>query len=169
MTDVTKFKAIAMLTQDREKTEFIAKELDISHSKVLRWRTELEIATVEGNVSKLLSMDEAAVTIMAEDMVKSLPEELQPPAAIELEELSSSLAGLAILDIKMQASATTLVNRITTMSSTIEHVGELEDLSSALCKLRDSFFNNKAVQVNVQNNYGEEESYKEFLGDGPGA
>lgn len=167
MTEAVKYKAIVRLHEGAEP-KLIAEELDIPYSRVLKYRGELKEAEVSGNLNKLLHMDEAAVEMMANELVRDLPIELQEQAKAITDGVVSGVKGLDALSGEFQRTAMHINNRIRTLSMSIEHVSELGDLTKALCELQNAFFNKQGVQVNIQNNAGGESSYGEFLSDKPG-
>jgi len=114
-------------------------------------------------------MDEAAVDLMANELVRDLPVELQPQAKAITEGVTNGIKGLDSLSGEFQRTAMHINNRIRTLSMSIEHVSELTDLTKALCELQSAFFNKQGVQVNIQNNNGGDSAYSEFLSDAPGA
>jgi len=168
MSDTIKYKAIVRLHEGAEP-KLIAEELDIPYSRVLKYRGELKEAEVSGNLNSLLHMDEAAVELMANELVRDLPVELQPQAKAMTDGVVEGVKGLDALSGEFQRTALYINNRIRTLSMNIEHVSELTDLTKALCELQNAFFNKQGVQVNIQNNNGGDAAYGEFLKDGPGA
>ena len=164
--DATKYKCIVRLHEGAEP-KLIAEELDVPYSRVLRYRSELNTAIAEGNLNKLLTMDAAAVDLMANELVRGLPAELQPAAEANLAHLTDGVKGLDKLAIELQQTAMHMNSRIRTLTMSIDHVSELTELTKALCELQNAFFNKQGVQVNIQNNNGES-SYTEFLSDAPG-
>jgi len=168
MSEATKYKALVRLHEGAEP-KVIAEELDIPYSRVLKYRGELKEAEVSGNLNSLLHMDEAAVELMANELVRDLPVELQPQAKAITDGVTNGIKGLDSLSGEFQRTAMHINNRIRTLSMSIEHVSELTDLTKALCELQNAFFNKQGVQVNIQNNNGGDSAYSEFLSDAPGA
>lgn len=168
MTEAVKYKAIVRLHEGAEP-KVIAEELDIPYSRVLKYRSELKEAEVSGDLHKLLHLDAAAVDLMANELVRGLPEELQPQAKAITDGVTNGIKGLDTLSGELQRTAMHINNRIRTLSMSIEHVSELGELTKALCELQNAFFNKQGVQVNIQNNNGGEQAYSEFLTDTPGA
>ena len=168
MTEAVKYKAIVRLHEGVEP-KLIAEELDIPYSRVLKYRGELKEAEVSGNLNKLLHMDEAAIEMMANELVRDLPVELQQQAKAITDGVVDGVKGLDALSGEFQRTAMHINNRIRTLSMSIEHVSELGDLTKALCDLQNAFFNKQGVQVNIQNNQSGDSSYGEFLSDKPGA
>ena len=163
MTDHAKYKGVVRLYQG-DSPKDVAEALNVSYSKVLRWNGELKQAKIEGTLDTLLALDEEALHVMADALVHDLPDEMKPSM-----DIISDVLGLQRLDAEMQATAFQLNNRIRLESMKVEHMSEILDLTNALCKLREAFFNSKSVQVNVQNNYSEgETTYGAFLSDAPG-
>lgn len=168
MTEAVKYKAIVRLHEGVEP-KLIAEELEIPYSRVLKYKGELKEAEISGNLNSLLHMDEAAVELMANELVRDLPIELQPQAKAITDGLTNGIKGLDSLSGEFQRTAMHINNRIRTLSMSIEHVSELGELTKALCDLQNAFFNKQGVQVNIQNNTGGDSSYGEFLSDTPGA
>ena len=168
MSDAIKYKAIVRLHEGAEP-KLIAEELNIPYSRVLKYRSELKEAEVSGSLNSLLQMDEAAVDLMANELVRDLPIELQPQAKAITDGVTNGIKGLDSLSGEFQRTAMHINNRIRTLSMSIEHVSELTDLTKALCELQNAFFNKQGVQVNIQNNNGGDSAYSEFLSDAPGA
>tara|TARA_R110002153_G_scaffold268174_2_gene432767 strand:- start:1204 stop:1710 length:507 start_codon:yes stop_codon:yes gene_type:complete len=168
MSDAVKYRAIVRLHEGVEP-KLIAEEFDIPYSRVLKYRGELKEAEASGNLNKLLHMDEAAVELMANELVRDLPVELQEQAKAITDGVVSGVKGLDALSGEFQRTAMHINNRIRTLSMGIDHVSELVDLTKALCELQNAFFNKQGVQLNIQNNNGGDASYGEFLSDKPGA
>lgn len=164
--DVIKYKCIVRLHEGVDP-KLIAEELEIPYSRVLRHRGELNTAIAEGNLNKLLHMDEAAIELMATELVRDLPVEFQQSAQANMDALSDGVKGLNKLSCELQQTAMNINVRIRTLVMSIENTSELTDLTKALCDLQNAFFNKQGVQVNIQNNTGS--SYTEFLSDAPGA
>ena len=168
MTAAVKYKAFVRLHEGAEP-KLIAEERDIPYSRVLKYRSELKEAEISGNLHKLLHMDVAAVELMANELVRDLPEELQPQAEVLTNQVTEGIKGLDKLSGELQRTAMHINNRIRTLSMSIEHVSELGELTKALCELQNAFFNKQGVQLNIQNNVGGDGgAYSEFLGDAPG-
>lgn len=155
-----KYKAIAKFSQD-EDPKVIAADLEVSYTKILRWRREYEEAVANNTINELLDNSEEALALVSSTLVTEMPEA----------EIVKGVTGLERLNSELQATAFALNNRIRLEAMKVEHMSELKDLTDCLCKIQDSFFNSKAVSVNVQNNYQAEGSpaYGEFLSDVPGA
>ena len=166
--DAVKYKAIVRLHEGAEP-KLIAEDLDIPYSRVLKYRGELKAAEASGNLNALLHMDEAAVELMANELVRGLPPELQAQGRVLTNGVVEGVRGLDALSGEFQRTAMHINNRIRTLSMSIEHISELTDLTKALCELQNAFFNKQGVQVNIQNNNGGDTSYGEFLSDAPGA
>ncbi len=165
--EAIKAKCIVRL-HEGDEPKVIASELEIPYSRVLRYRGELNTAIADGNLNKLLNMDEAAVALMSDELVRSLPAELQPQAEENLAAIGSGIKGLDRLSGELQLTATHLNSRIRTLSMSIEHVSELTELTKSLCELQNAFFNKQGVNVNIQNNSPGGSTYTEILSDKPG-
>ena len=136
----------------------LAEELDISYSKCVRWRKELDDAKLAGDIKLFMNMDSAVIG----ELISS--DDPQVAAAItRVTELKSSLEVLAT-DLQDAASLIIRHVRANVMSSPDRN--NLAVATEILAKLQDSFFNSKAVQVNIQNNVGESK-YGAFLNDKP--
>jgi hypothetical protein len=146
----------------------IAKNLGLTLATVIRYKNELAKAEVDGNINTLIGLDAHVLEKMAGDAILDVPGELLPAATESADAIVSGVAGLQRLEGDLQATARQLNTRIRSMTMLAENVGEVSELTSALCKLQDTFFG-KGTQVNVLNNFGGSEAYGQFLSDKPGA
>ena len=163
-----KYLALIRLFEN-EEPRLIATDLDISYATVLRYKRELSIAQDEGKVNSLLAQEQGALDNMAQAAVCDLPEELVEGELMEAEKLVKGVLGLKRLEEGLQQTAHVINNRVRLMCGTAEGVGEIVELTEALCKLQNAFFG-KGTQVLVQQNINTGgESYGQFLGDNPGA
>ena len=155
------YSAIALLHQGIDPGT-VAKQLNTSESKIIRWNTEYKKHRDDGTLDKLLNMEELAIHTACEIM--------ELPVAVEANALKR-VSGLQALEKATQTCALHLVNRIQSMAMSAGGSGEIVELVEALCKVQTAFFNSNKVQVNVQNNLVGDNSkpYGSFLGDKPGA
>lgn len=169
--EIDEYKILGALVNFPDATnESIADELEVSLSTVTRMRTKLKKAKENDTVDELI----ATVPLgLADDLIakhnQTLATEVQPA----MKDMITGAEGLTRLDLDLQASAREINKKLMIMIHMVDRPGELLDLTDVLCKLRDSFFNTKNPQVNVQNNYGGGESdggiYTEWLGDNSSA
>lgn len=137
--------------------EVIANDLNIPLSRVKRYSRELKEAQAAGAVDELLTLgvdhiDPATLTEQTKDVL-------------------DGVKGLERLQLATQQTAMVINNKVKILASSVDSAGELETLTACLCRLQDAFFNNnKAPQLNIQNNFGQETgqaTYGNFLSDKP--
>ena len=162
MNDTQKCKVISKLQKDMQPKE-IAEELDVSYGAVLKLRREFEEAKVNGTIDALINTDKL-VLAEVEEKLKDLP-----TVEGEVAELAKSLSGLEHLSEELQQTALIINTRVRSLLLNIDHLSELEIAADVLCKIQTAFLNKNMTQVNVQNNYGENDSpkYNQFLSDRP--
>jgi len=159
MSEEKKYKALAKLNEGVDP-KVIAADLETSYATILRWRREFDTAMEAGKLNELLAEDPEGMALLAAESTIDMP----------TDELIKGATGLQRLNSELQATAFKINERIRLEAMKIEHISELKDLTDCLCKLNDTFFNSKAVSVNVQNNYADNTpAYGEFLSDVPGA
>lgn len=143
--------------------QVIANDLDISISKVKRIEKEYNRMLENGAVEELLAI--------GGDVLLQADIDDEDELAEDIKRVTKGVVGLERLQGDLQASAQAINMRIRSLLMGVETAGELETLTSCLCKLQESFFNSKTMQVNVQNNFGQdtgEKTYGAFLSDKPG-
>ena len=145
----------------------IAAELDVSYSQVLKTKRDFEDAKLNNTIDQFVNMDEVMLNELVDAIQSKVPEELVARSRSALTNLQEAKTTLDTLKLDMETTALVLTSQIRTAALQFEGVGNLDTLATALIKLNDSFFNNKATQVNVQNNYGTESKYGTFLSDKP--
>lgn len=157
-----KYEGLVRLNQGDEPKD-VADDLGVSLAKVIRWRTELKRATETDAVAKLL----AAEAEVIDDVVAGVLVQ-QPEAEEKLKDLTKGVAGLKSLDTALQETAMQLNKYIFHQAAAASNVGELSELTTALCALQSAFFG-KGTQINIQNNVDTgAASYGAYLSDGPG-
>lgn len=163
MDDIQKYKVISLLQQDQQPKD-IAADLDISYGSVLKLRREYEEAKVNGTVDKLLNADKV-VLVEVEEKLNNLAE--TQAAVIEL---AKGIDGLEQLSEEFQKTANIINTHVKSLILRIDHMSELEIATDILCKLQTAFVNKNMTQVNVQNNFGGDNTpkYTQFLSDKPG-
>lgn len=161
ISDQDKYNAMQMLANGKSATE-IAKELDLSTSIVYRFKRELDEAKENGGIDTLIDLDR----VVLGEVIESVKEN-HPTLAESAEQLSSGVLSAQRLSEEMHATARHLTTRVKFMAASADTSSELLILSEVLCNLQNAFFNNKTTQVNVQNNYGGQSGYSEFLSDEP--
>lgn len=168
MSDQLKYEVVSRLLNKVEPKD-ISAELEMSYNKVLRIKREHEAAVADGKVTEFINLDNVVLDAALAQVQADTPDGLLPEveeAAVALKQTKSAADKLSD---EMLATAGQLNTRIRSLALSIEHVSELEGLTSALCQLQTAFFNSNTTQVNVQNNYGDagatQSTYGEFLGD----
>ncbi len=157
-----KYEGLVRLNQGDEPAD-IARELGVTQAKVYRWRSELKRAREEDAVAALMS----AHADILDDVIQGVLVG-QPEAEEQASELKASVSGLNSLDKELQGTARKLNNHIAIMAAAASQVGEITELTKALCDLQSAFFG-KGTQINIQNNIDTgSESYGAYLSDGPG-
>ena len=168
MTDQIKYEVVSRLLNKMEPKD-ISTELDMSYGKVLRIKREYEAAAANNAVSSFINLDSVVLDQALAAVEADTPSELLPDVQAVSEGLRQTKGAAEKLSEEMLATAGHLNTRIRSLALSIDHVSELEGLTSALCQLQTAFFNSNTTQVNVQNNFGDAgattSNYGEFLGD----
>jgi len=166
--DTNKQIGLVMLMDD-EDPKIIAAQLDVAVGTVLRWKNELAKAKDEDKVNDLIKLDNLALDMLAKQANGlNVPDELQTPLSESIDNVTKGVTGLQRLETDLQSTANYLNTRIRSMGSTANTVGEINELTEALCKLQNAFFA-KGTNVQILNQVGGNESYGQFLGDAPGS
>lgn len=163
-----KFKIISKLIND-EAPKDIANELEVPYTKVLRFKKEYEQSVIDGQVGELIDLDQVMRDELLNQVQEGMPSFVQEQAGEVVSEIKAKLTTLDALGEDLQVTAAAITKKIKSMAMSIDHVSELESLSTALCSLQNAFFNKNSTQVNVQNNYTEDAkaAYGDFLSDKP--
>jgi hypothetical protein len=149
-TESNKQVAFVRLLED-EDPKVLAAELDTPLSTILRWKAELKVAKENDTVKSLINLDAMALAKLA-DMAKfDVPEVLEDDLKSKTKELVNGAQGLQKLEINLQDTAIYINGRIRAMAAIATSVGEITELTSALCALQSSFFG-KGTQIQVINN-----------------
>ncbi len=168
MSDQIKYEVVSRILNKVEPKD-ISAELDMSYGKVLRIKREYEDAVKAGTVSAFIDIDAVVLDQALAVVAADTPEELLPEVDSAVNVLKQTKGATDKLSEELLLTAGHLNTRIRSLALSIEHVSELEGLTSALCALQVAFFNSNSTQVNVQNNYGDagatNSTYGEFLGD----
>jgi len=171
MASKEKEKQVALIRLiDKEDEQVIANDLDVSYATVIRWKNELEKAQEDDKVNELLQLDKRALDYLAQNSKDlDVPDELQTQVGELVDELTDGVKGLARLEEDLQSSAAFMNTRIKAMAVSATTVGEISELTDALCKLHSTFFN-KGTNVQILNQVnGDGQAYAQFLGDAPGS
>ena len=165
-----KYKIVGMLLNDPARDlKSIAKELDVSYGKVVRYNRELKEAQDNQTLNEFIDMDDAVFRDLVANAKSQAPATLEGEITESLDRLSEAKTGLDILSTELQSTARQLNVRIRMFSHKVEHVSELDALADALCKLQNAFFNKQSTTVNIQNNLSSAggQPYGAFLSDKP--
>ena len=162
MDDTQKYKVISKLQRDIPAKD-IASELNVSYGGVLKLKREFDEARVNGTVDALIN-SQNVILDRVEEQLSDLP-----AVKAEIAELAKGVAGLEHLSEELQQTALIINTRVRSLLLSIDHLSELEIAADVLCKLQTAFLNKNMTQVNVQNNYGDNDSpkYNQFLSDRP--
>lgn len=162
-----KYEIVSRLLNNEEPRS-IADTLDVSYSKVLRFKRELTEHLANDTLNEFIDLDAAMLNELTQLAKQSVPEALVGEADKAIQGLITAKSTLEVLSVELQSTARFLSSRIKTAASTITTTSELETLSLALCNLQNAFFNKNSTQVNVQNNYSAEQGkYGNLLDDKP--
>lgn len=168
--DELKFQIVSKLATGSDPRE-IATELDTPYTKVLRIRKEFEAAKAANDLDTFIDMDAVLVKQLLAEATANMPAGLAESAAVAAGEITKVKSKLDGLSDDMILTAVSLTNHIKIQANNIDHVSELEALTSALCNLQNAFFNSNKTQVNIQQNYGDASSpansYGSLLSDKP--
>lgn len=155
--DQTKLAAFGRIHEGIPLTHLV-EELGVPYPKLLRWKTELKDAEAEGKVHELLAIDQVIVDTALDRVQSSLvslasSDEDVAKIGEVVSGVSKGIDGLQLLNTQMQATALTLVKKISALS----HNGHLEAkevqlLTSSLSQLQTAFFNKPGTQVAIINN-----------------
>lgn len=146
-----------------------AKAHGVGYATVLRYKAQLDEALHNGSVDTLLDLPQVMVQQLIDQVKLQSPEGVAELVDIGTAQLGNKLTILDMAEQNFTAVANKLAERISVLAMSVNSPSELSTLADALATLQDAFFNKKITQVNVQNNYGAQESYKGLLQDGPGA
>lgn len=168
MSDQLKYEVVSRLL-NKVEPKSISAELEMSYNKVLRIKREYEASAANNSVAQFIDMDKVVFDRALAKVAEDTPSELMPDVTEAAVALKQTKCAIDKLSDEMITTANHLNTRIRSLALSIEHVSELEGLTSALCDLQNAFFNSNKTQVNVQNNYGDagatRSEYGEFLGD----
>jgi hypothetical protein len=168
MSDQIKYEVVSRVLNGIEP-KCISAELDISYNKVLRIKREYELAKANNTTAEFIDISKVVLDKALDDVIENTPDDLLPAVNEAVSDIKATKFAIDKLSDNMIATAEQLNTRIRAMSLSIDHVSELEALTSALCSLQVAFFNSNKTQVNVQNNFGDagatNSEYGEFLGD----
>jgi len=128
----------------------VSEDMNISYSKILRWKNELKTAEANNEVIDLLDVEQALISEIAEKTKKDLEELGADTDALEgeLEIARDKIDKYKLLNEKLNATAIKLTDKIDSMVSTNLEIKELQMLVAALSQLQTSFFS-KPTQVAV--------------------
>lgn len=160
MDEQTKYKVYSLVHQGIAPQQ-IADDIGVGISTVLRHKREFTQAKENGDLDKLLNVDRMLVAQAAEDL-----------DVIEHgEQLIKGLNGLDTLSDELQKTALQINTRVRSLVMSCEHASELESLTSIICDLQVAFLNKNQTQVNVQNNFSNDQKpkYTQFMSDAPGS
>lgn len=165
-----KFQIISRLVNGVEPRS-IATELETPYTTVLRIRKGYDKAREANDLASFIDMDSVVMDQLLSAAEANVPEVLADAASEAVSDIKKSKSMLEALSEDMIVTAKTLTNHIKSHAGSVEHVSELESLTSSLCALQNAFFNSNKTQVNVQNNYGDagtpSNSYGALLSDKP--
>ena len=168
ISDEKKFYTAVTRMEAGVEPQKVADDLDISYATALRWRREYMAAKEQGKLGELLDLDKLALTVTFEAAAgtAALQGEVLTPA---IDTLAKGVNGLQALQEQFQNTAVFLNQQIKSRAASVDHISELVELTTALCSLQNAFFNKNSTQVNVQNNFGGDNSkpYGNFLSDVP--
>lgn len=161
-----KYKIVSLLLNDETPLQ-ISKALDVSYNKVLRYQRELNKAQDNNTVQEFIDLDSAMMQELMDGVAAKAPAAIAGEVSESMGNLAKAKGIMDVLADDMATTAKMLTTRIKAAAANAEHVGDLDTLADALCKLQNAFFNKNQTQVNVQNNYGQEPQYGAFLNDKP--
>ena len=162
MDDLQKYKAISLLEQELEPKD-IAEQLDLSYSGVLKLKKDFNQAKENNTVNQLVNMDNVLLNELAEH---------SPIIEENLDRVTKGLDGLEVLNTELQKTALQIVRRVNSLLMSADMPSEIETYADIVCNMQTTFFNKNMTQVNVQNNFGSENTsasrYSQYLNDAPG-
>ena len=163
-----KYKIVSRLLNEDEPVA-IAADLDVSVNKVRRLKRELSRAQADNKVQEFMNLEDAMFDELMEIANERAPDTIKDGVNEALMELKGVHSLMDALSQDMVCTAKFLSGRIRVAAATTQHVSELEILTEALCNMQTAFFNSNTTQVNVQNNYGEQQgsTYGDLLDDKP--
>lgn len=164
----SKYVGLMRLVNGDEPKE-IASDCDVSYATVLRWKGELNKAQENNKVNALLSLEQGALNALAADAVTDLPVIVQESAMEAVNSVIEGVVGLKRLEDDLQLTASKINTRIRVMCNTAESIGDIAELTEAVCKLQNAFFG-KGTQINIQNNLNAAggDNYGAYISDAPG-
>lgn len=160
MTTKTEVKVIALLESGYHEKEII-ELLKIKAPVIKKIKAEWEGVQNSQYIADLASKNEVAVLAgesILEDTIKVLkiPEELKEELMDQVTELTEGLKGLSILNSTLQVAAIKLTQTIINKANIDTTPQEILQLSGALAKLNDTFFNPNTTNINMLNQPGSE-------------
>lgn len=154
-----KYKVISLLQQPDLTAHMISEELDLTYGSVLRVEKEFKQAKLNGTLNELLDSDEAVLASVAANL------------DIDQASLTKGLEGLDRLNVDLQVTASQLNTRVRSLIMSVDHLSDLKVAAEIICQLNTAFVNPNKTQVNVQNNFGEQNAqssrYAGYLSDKP--
>ena len=145
--------------------EYIAKEEGIAKSKIIRIKREYDTAVANNDMASLTEIDNAMLGELVEQIKTSTPEGLQETVGESLAKIEAAASSLEVLQDDFVATAKQFSQKLRVLLPQIQNASDLQILATVLCRMQEAFFNKNTTQVNVQNNYGQESKYQEFLND----
>lgn len=164
----TKYQVVSRLIQNVPPKD-ISLELEIPYSKVLRIKSEFCKAKENDKLDTFIDMDKVLMDQLLDQAKEDVPQELMVAAEEAVKEIKKAKSTLDMLSDDMVITAKAITTQIKSSLSNVQHVSEVESLTTSLCALQNAFFNSNKTQVNVQNNYGDagNSAYGAFLSDKP--
>ena len=165
--ELLKYKLIPLAEKGAEAPE-IAETLDISITRASALLKKYHDSVKAGLLQDFVDMEDVLVQEAMTYALSQTPAALSAEAKQAAATISTSKSLLNNLQEQLAVTAQNLNTRARTLAVAAQSAEELKVLADTVCALNNSFFNNKATQVNIQNNVGSNpNTYKEFLSDKP--
>lgn len=158
-SDEDKLKILAKIQIDSspDSLRAISSEMKVPYSRLLKYRKELEQATTDGDISKLIDAEKLTVHRVAEevkqDLVDLAPKEGELIEAA-VDNAVSDIDGYQVLNERLQTTALTIASKINNLADIAVDSKELLILVESLTKLQVAFFSKQTNNINILNNQG---------------
>ena len=134
-----------------ETPDDISRMTGLSKARIVRLKVKYDKAIIDGTVDQMLDADKL-IAINAIRLSKEQFPMLENAIDKVETEMKSGIERLTRLDDQLIATALFANTRLRSLMATANNDGEMLNLISSLCKLREAFFNKNLTQVNIQNN-----------------
>ena len=156
MDERTKYKIYSLVHLGVQPQQ-ISDDLGVGISTVMRMSREFLAAVDAQDLGSLLDVDKLLIAQTAKSLGK------------DGKELIKGLDGLNILSDELQKTALNINMSVNRLVASAKSADDLGVFTSIICDLQVAFLNKNQTQVNVQNNFTEDNKpkYTQYMGDKP--